>query len=358
VTTTERKSGGSYLVAAYVSRSKLNEDDLKEFLAQFLPAHAIPEVFLHFNRFPVTLSGKVDSRAILDSQHICKVRVGARCILEEELLRIWEDSLGLNSGSTGIHDNFFQLGGDSVIAIQIVSRIREQTGYILKTGDISQLLTVGRITDAINDSYFALNPQKQNKKESLTRESMLLPSNIESVFPASSLLEGFLHHALWRQPTDISYNLQSSWVYNEKLDVDKLRGAWLQMIQKYASFRLGLNWDDGIVQMIYRQGKLDWRYYENSDKMEDILEADLRETYDLSLPSLFRVYIFKGRDGFRCVLSAEHSILDGWSMAPLLHSLHSLYFSSTPNSEVSVQKLLQKVLFLRYLFLILTFIEF
>ena len=100
---------------------------LRQYLAEKLPEHMIPSVFVELAELPLTPNGKVDRRA-LPSPDISQQRgtdgfVAPRTPIEVQLCAIWQQVLGLEQ--IGIHDNFFSLGGDSILSIQIVARANQ-----------------------------------------------------------------------------------------------------------------------------------------------------------------------------------------------------------------------------------------
>nr|ATU31794.1 NRPS [Streptomyces sp. KCB13F003] len=101
-------------------------DELKEFLARSLPAHMVPAAVIVLDAFPLTPNGKVDRRALPSPEAAAgdrAQRVAPRNPAEEILAGIWGDVLGQDRVS--VEDNFFDLGGDSILSIQVISRIRD-----------------------------------------------------------------------------------------------------------------------------------------------------------------------------------------------------------------------------------------
>lgn len=112
------------LAAYYVADEALPGTELRTYLSAKLPDYMIPNVFVHLEQMPLTQNGKVDRRALPDpweqqSGGPAKF-VPARSKNETLLAQIWADIFHLDR--VGIHDNFFDLGGDSIISIQIVAR--------------------------------------------------------------------------------------------------------------------------------------------------------------------------------------------------------------------------------------------
>ena len=118
-----------YLVAYYTSNSemKLDESLLLSYLDKTLPDYMIPSTFMHLEKLPLTVNGKLDRKALPDPEFggDKDSYVAPRNEIEGKLCSIWEEVLGLPSGSVGIRDNFFRLGGNSILAIRLVSRVNK-----------------------------------------------------------------------------------------------------------------------------------------------------------------------------------------------------------------------------------------
>jgi amino acid adenylation domain-containing protein len=98
--------------------------ELRQFLKQKLPDYMVPSAFIFLPKLPLTTNGKVD-RLALPGPEVERPDLGIACEaprndVEKELVRIWEEVLGLEQA--GIHDNFFELGGDSILSVRIISR--------------------------------------------------------------------------------------------------------------------------------------------------------------------------------------------------------------------------------------------
>lgn len=157
---------------------------------------------------------------------------------------------------------------------------------------------------------------------------------IEGVYKAGSLQEGFIYHALSQGDVDDAYRVQMLFEYNHKVDAEKLKEAWESAQRKYSTLRLRFAWDEELVQIIDKKGSVDWRYIDLSDEKEntqdlyikEIQKDDRREAYDLGRGCLFRVYIIKQKeDLYTCLFSSHHAILDGWSNPILLGYIHESY---------------------------------
>ncbi|MFF2548114.1 amino acid adenylation domain-containing protein [Kitasatospora sp. NPDC058063] len=128
VTAQEDAHGDKSLVAYLVPAggSGLDTAALREFLSRSLPEYMVPAVFVTLDAIPLTNSGKVDHKALPASATTALSRaayVAPRTMVEEQLAAIWSDVLGIDR--IGVEDSFFELGGDSIRALRMLSAGRE-----------------------------------------------------------------------------------------------------------------------------------------------------------------------------------------------------------------------------------------
>jgi amino acid adenylation domain-containing protein len=121
------KNGHDFMIAYYVSRQEIEPAQLHNFLAELLIAETIPNFFVHLNKLPLTLNGKVNYEALpaLEEarQMMPRVYTPPRTPQEERLAGIWAEVLTLER--VGVEENFFDLGGHSLLATQIIYRINQ-----------------------------------------------------------------------------------------------------------------------------------------------------------------------------------------------------------------------------------------
>lgn len=125
-----------YLVAYIVPQTTVSPEELSQYLVEKLPEYMIPSYFINIDELPSTISGKVDKnklRARDDGEVRNRTYEPPQNEVEQMLVSIWQKVLGLEQ--IGVNDHFFQLGGTSLQAIQILSHL-EREGYHLKINDI------------------------------------------------------------------------------------------------------------------------------------------------------------------------------------------------------------------------------
>ncbi|WP_444876157.1 amino acid adenylation domain-containing protein [Xenorhabdus yunnanensis] len=140
-------NGNQVLVAYLVTDEELSDKTLVEHLSTRLPEYMLPASFTRIKSVPLTLNGKLDRRALPEPVWGNRNNyVAPRNALETRLCVIWQEELGLEQ--IGIEDNFFRIGGDSIVSIQLVSKLR-QAGFSLQVKSIFEAPTVARLAQLL-----------------------------------------------------------------------------------------------------------------------------------------------------------------------------------------------------------------
>ena len=160
--------------------------------------------------------------------------------------------------------------------------------------------------------------------------------DIEAIYPATSLQQGFIFHQL-SQEDDDAYRSQSLLDYTRGLDVAIWQQAWRLVSARYPILRAAFDWQGDILQVIYSAPSIDKSHFTEKDISDlpseqrdqaiiDIAKQDRTQGYDLSKPGLIRFTLIKQSPSLTTALiSVHHSILDGWSGPLLLHCVHQYY---------------------------------
>lgn len=150
ITTREDNTGRKRLVAYYVANEILPqiEGELAKFLEKRLPNYMMPSFYIAIESFPLNANGKLDRRALPepDAENSDKCN-RPQTHIEQVLAEIWSEVLGLKQ--LDIHDDFFALGGDSVAAMRVVSRVRKVLSAQVSMRDIIEKSTIARLATAL-----------------------------------------------------------------------------------------------------------------------------------------------------------------------------------------------------------------
>jgi acyl carrier protein len=149
----EGEPGAPRLVAYAVASESLTTTELRQFLADRLPEHMVPAVFVTLPALPLTGSGKVDRRALPrpggERPRLEREYVPPASEVEAALVEIWAESLGI--ARVGVQDNFFELGGHSLLATQVITRIRERLRVDVPLIALFQMPTVEQVAVLVEE---------------------------------------------------------------------------------------------------------------------------------------------------------------------------------------------------------------
>ena len=144
-------ASGEKRLVAYVAgeRSRLNATELRDFLKTKLPDYMLPAAVVVLEKFPLNSNGKIDRQAFPEAVATRgeKVFVGPRDGLEAQLIAIWESALGIQP--IGVTDDFFEIGGHSLLAVRILSEIERILGKNLPLATLLQMPTIEKLAAAL-----------------------------------------------------------------------------------------------------------------------------------------------------------------------------------------------------------------
>jgi amino acid adenylation domain-containing protein/non-ribosomal peptide synthase protein (TIGR01720 family) len=145
-------SGEKYITAYYIAKQKITQEALRVYLLERLPSHMIPNFFLEIAQFPLTVNGKIDYDALPapDRDSLQTENYAApRNETEKMLVNVWRDILDIKD--VGVFDNFFEIGGTSLNALQIVSRLKKKGyRYHVSVNDIYHAQTIARLVSFLD----------------------------------------------------------------------------------------------------------------------------------------------------------------------------------------------------------------
>lgn len=157
---------------------------------------------------------------------------------------------------------------------------------------------------------------------------------VEAIYLANSLQQGFIYHILKHGNADSAYRVQLVFEYENALNVSLLHLAWQGTLRRYPSLRLRFAWEVELVQIIDKHQEVLWNYldisslakHEQNDKITELIRLDRQLGYNLEEGNLLRISLIKlNNSHYACLMSNHHAILDGWSNSSLLNFVHDLY---------------------------------
>jgi len=313
-------SGSKRLVAYLIldQESLLSVTELREFLQHQLPDYMVPSAFVTLKQLPLTPNGKVDHKALPepepDRPTLGTRYVAPRNAVEAELVRIWSEVLRLEL--VGVQDNFFEIGGDSILSIQIVARAR-RIGLKLKPQHLFRYPTIAELATLSSEVEDTLSVQ-----EVVDGEVPLTP--IQHWFFEMDLVENQHYNQAFL--FEVTENMESSLLESalkevrRQHDVLRLRfvyeaGGWRQF-HSLSEEPVPLNWVN-LAQLKDREQKL---------RIESIACSE-QASLNLEKGPIWRVVYFDlGPDrSARLLFVVHHLAVDGISWRPLLEDLETAY---------------------------------
>ncbi len=300
---------GKQLVGYVVLESEGGDwrEALAAHLATSLPEYMVPAQWLALERMPLSPNGKLDRKA-LPAPEVSVAQAGysaPRNAVERTLAEIWQDLLGVER--VGLDDNFFSLGGDSIVSIQVVSRAR-QAGLQLSPRDLFQHQNIRSLALAA-------------KAGAATAEQG--PASGEVAL--APVQRWFFERAIPnRQHWNQSLLLQA----RQPLDGDRLGRALERLQAQHDALRLRFREERGAWHQAYAEqaGEPLWRRQAGSEEALLALCEEAQRSLDLEQGPLLRALLVDMADGSqRLLLVIHHLAVDGVSWRILLEDLQRLY---------------------------------
>ncbi|HEY5835638.1 non-ribosomal peptide synthase/polyketide synthase [Streptomyces sp.] len=299
--------------------------ELRSFLARTLPDYMLPTAFVPLERLPLNVNGKVDRRALPapgpDSAGVAAEGFAEpRTEAERVVAAIWADILGLPG--VGVEDDFFALGGDSILSIRLTSRLREAFGRQLTPRVVFTHTTVAALAAALTDG----GPQDT------ARTLPTVPR--DAPLPAS-----FAQQRMWFldtfDPGSAEYITSLAQRLRGPLDTAALGAALTAVAARHESLRTTFHESDGrCLQVIHpprevRPAVSDLSGLpvdERRAEADRVLAAEAALPFDLRHGPLLRARLIRLADEEHILaLTMHHIITDGWSTGVLLGDLRACY---------------------------------
>jgi len=317
----KKASGGDKKLVAYVvfrSPHDLQTAELRGHLKEMLPEYMIPAFFVRMNALPRMPNDKIDKGALpmpkMSGLQTDKTLVAPSTKVEHVLAQVWKEVLHLDDIS--IQDNFFEIGGDSILSIQIVSRVR-QAGLDLTLRQFFEHQTISELSQTVG----VLTPLASS------------PKAVTGVVPLTPIQHWFFEQN-FRNPSHFNMSLLLQVPAN--LDATTLERFLELLVSNHDAFRLLFKpTKQGFEQWYYddentvslscfdlselNDDKKAWIIQEHAERMQSTLQLD-------ESPLMKAGYFTSGPDQASYLLIiAHHLIVDGISWRIITEDLESLY---------------------------------
>ncbi|WP_416223216.1 amino acid adenylation domain-containing protein [[Mycobacterium] wendilense] len=316
----EDRPGDKRLVG-YVTESAgtvINPAQLRAELAKRLPGYLVPAAIVVIDAVPLTVNGKLDTRALPEPDYSAGSYRAPSTPAEELVAGIFAHVLDLER--VGVDDSFFDLGGDSLLALRVVAGIETALSTQLPVRELFEAPTVAQLAPRIHQGSRGL--------------PALVPVQRPAVVPLS-----YAQQRLWfldqlQGPSPV-YNLPAAYAIRGAVQEDALHAAFVDVVTRHESLRTVLPSVDGVPrQVVVPPEDIDiaWRVVDarqwSTRQRDEAIMAELRHPFDLRSEIPFRAALFRAADDDHVLVSVVHHIAgDGWSIAPMMRDLGLAYAS-------------------------------
>ncbi|APY90246.1 non-ribosomal peptide synthetase [Streptomyces alfalfae] len=298
---------------------------LRAAVAAVLPGHMVPSAVVVLDRMPLTPQHKIDRRALPAPERSAAAgHVPPRSAEERALAGIWADVLGVDA--VGATDDFFDLGGESILAARVLARVRDDLGVRLTVRDVFTARTIAALAPLLAAPSAAAPPEPIPPAP---REGRLpLSSAQRRLWYLDDLTEGGTEYN-----TGVPLRLRGA------LDTDALRRSLLRLAARHDSLRTTFPTVDGQgVQRVAPDPDVPLRAADltgvpeahRAEAAEELLTQELGRPFDLAAGPLTRALLVRlAADDHLLLLAQHHIVTDGWSVGILTRELAALYHAET-----------------------------
>jgi acyl carrier protein len=343
---------GEDVAAAVVLRAGVSatERDLREFTALRLAEYKVPGRVVIVDEIPKSATGKLQRVGLaeklgLDNSDRTELAPKAeftapRTEVEDVLAKIWLEILRV--GPIGIHDNFFDLGGDSILAARIIARVRDIFGAELSFFAFFDAPTVAEMAAVLD------RPGSGHSDADLPR--------LTRVPRAGELPLSFVQQRIWffdqLEPGSPLYNRPAFLRLKGRLDASALEHAFSEIVRRHEAVRTTFPAVDGRPRQVVSTPQhvtvavVDLTGLPEAAREEEARRVAIDESlrpFDLAADLLLRAKLLRlGEADYLLILTTHHIAFDGWSDGVLFEELSAIYKSSvaglpSPLAELPIQ---------------------
>ena len=305
-------------------------EEIRRFLQTKLPDYMVPAAFEVLDAMPVNANQKIDRRALpaptlVKPGSASASYVAPRTPLEEMLAEIWAKTLGLEQ--VGVEDDFFAIGGHSLLAAQVIYRLQAVLKLDVSINRLFEFPTIAALAEHITYLCF------ESDTPSAALEP-IIPISRETPLPLS-----FSQEQLWflgqMEGGNVAYNIPLAFELSGTLHIPALEQSLTEILRRHEALRTTFPVVDGspVQQILPPQPfclpVVDLRSLPEGDRKAEVDRLATQEAqrpFNLATDVLLRGTLLQlDADAYVLLLTMHHIASDGWSLALLRKELAALY---------------------------------
>ena len=308
--------GKDALCAYYVERGHVIKSVLKSVLYSKLPEYMVPQYFVKMDQLPHTPNGKVDRKAlpdpVIDEKELEIVK--PRNAIDKELIKIIEKMLQVDK--VGINNTLIELGGDSLTAITLSTKILSKFNVQLNIKDILSNYTIKDMSD-----YIAKNKTEDISKIKIEK------APIQETYPLSSAQKRIYYNVKMIGEENVVYNISWAMLADEILDRDKVQKVFEKIIKRHSTLRTEFIIQDGkVVQKIKDNVEFSIPIFKNTENEINNIVNKFVKPFQIDKAPLIRVELhYIDNQKTLLLLDTHHIIMDGTALNNLVIEFNRLY---------------------------------
>lgn len=306
----------TFLIAYYISNQNISETELRKYLKNKLPEYMVPHYLIKLDQLPYNLNGKIDRKnlPLPNFEIINKNIIPPRNDIDQILISVLSKILNINNIS--ISDSFFELGGDSLTAINLCAKIYSELNVQIFVKDVLENPIIKDLSDVISS------------KDLHNKNCPLKKAEIKDIYQASFAQKRIFYSTqAISGGNNVVYNVSGGLLIDSVLDVNKIVDCINKIVNNQSSFRTQFEIVDGeLYQRIINHAKIKIDCYNGQEKdLQSILDK-FPKPFDLTTAPLLRasVYVLDNKKTL-LLLDTHHIIMDGASLNILIQDFCTLY---------------------------------
>lgn len=335
-------------------------------LSQILPSYMIPSAFIPLSRMPLSVSGKIDRRQLRQmAAELSQEKLGItnttmeeqRPMTEQEkqMQTLWARELNIKVDGIVIDSNFFQLGGDSIMAMRLVASARKSglaitVDSIFKNPKLSELSNIAERTQNVTDSNlervapFSLLGSEildhllnEAADQCRTQKDM-----IEDIYPCTPLQDGLMALSVKEVGT---YIMRFVYTLPASLDIERFQTAWQTVVTQNPILRTRfIQTASSALMQVVLKDEIEWVRTgdaavicpQHQSRMTNMSFGQPMASYTITETPL--------SDGYTFIWDVHHSVLDGWSQSQIIGLVEQTYLGNPVSSGPPFNKFISYLL--------------
>ena len=309
-------NGKEALCAYYVENGHVSKSVLKTVLYSKLPEYMVPQYFIKLDKLPHTPNGKVDRKALPDPtiEENKKNIVEPRNDIDKKLVNIIERMLHVSKVS--IEDTLLDLGGDSLTAITLSTKILSRFNVQMNIKDLLSNYTIKDMADYIEN----------NQKHDISKIRIERVKEQET-YPLSSAQKRIYYNAKMIGNDNVVYNMPGGIIVDEILDIEKIKQVFNKIIERHEILRTQFTIQNNeIVQKVCKNIDFEIPVYYNTEKEIQKIIKNFSKPFKLEDEMLIRAEVhFIDDKSTMLLVDSHHIIMDGMSLNNLIIEFDRIY---------------------------------